>query len=153
VGSCEYGDERSGSGATEVVTGPCVNVHRSGIAQSTGCSRMGALLPSQGEGWSVLRDVIFEVLRLLRCLNHSADQVKETEVGGNVAWMREERKVYKILVGNTEGKRPLEIQRHRWENGTRKNHREIGRRWSGFNWFRIGTGGGLLWMRWWTFGF
>jgi hypothetical protein len=31
---------------------------------------------------------------------------------------------------------------------------EIGwRLWSGFTWLRIGTGGGLLWMRWWTFGF
>jgi hypothetical protein len=32
--------------------------------------------------------------------------------------------------------------------------REIGwgRVWSGFSWLRIGTGGGLLWMRWWTFG-
>jgi hypothetical protein len=25
--------------------------------------------------------------------------------------------------------------------------------WSGFTWLRIGTGGGLLWVRWWTFGF
>jgi hypothetical protein len=25
--------------------------------------------------------------------------------------------------------------------------------WSGFAWLRIGTGGGLLWMRWWTPGF
>jgi hypothetical protein len=25
--------------------------------------------------------------------------------------------------------------------------------WSGFAWLRIGTVGGLLWMRWWTFGF
>jgi hypothetical protein len=25
--------------------------------------------------------------------------------------------------------------------------------WSGFTWLRIGTVGGLLWMRWWTFGF
>jgi hypothetical protein len=24
---------------------------------------------------------------------------------------------------------------------------------SGFSWLRIGTVGGLLWMRWWTFGF
>jgi hypothetical protein len=33
--------------------------------------------------------------------------------------------------------------------------REIGCRgvWSGFTWLRIGTVGGLLWMRWWTFGF
>jgi hypothetical protein len=25
--------------------------------------------------------------------------------------------------------------------------------WIGSNWLRIGTGGGLLWIRWWTFGF
>jgi hypothetical protein len=25
--------------------------------------------------------------------------------------------------------------------------------WIGFDWLRIGTGGELLWMRWWTFGF
>jgi hypothetical protein len=27
------------------------------------------------------------------------------------------------------------------------------RMWSGFAWFGIGIGGGLLWTRWWTFGF
>jgi hypothetical protein len=31
--------------------------------------------------------------------------------------------------------------------------RSAGRVWSGFSWLRIGTVGGLLWMRWWTFGF
>jgi hypothetical protein len=25
--------------------------------------------------------------------------------------------------------------------------------WCGFNWLKIEVGGGLLWMRWWTFGF
>jgi hypothetical protein len=25
--------------------------------------------------------------------------------------------------------------------------------WIGFDWLRIATGGGLLWVRWWTFGF
>jgi hypothetical protein len=25
--------------------------------------------------------------------------------------------------------------------------------WIGFNCLRTGTGGGLLWVRWWTFGF
>jgi hypothetical protein len=28
-----------------------------------------------------------------------------------------------------------------------------GRGWSGFTWLRVVTVGGLLWMRWWTFGF
>jgi hypothetical protein len=25
--------------------------------------------------------------------------------------------------------------------------------WIGFDWLRTGSGGGLLWVRWWTFGF
>jgi hypothetical protein len=25
--------------------------------------------------------------------------------------------------------------------------------WIGFGWLMTGTGGGLLWVRWWTFGF
>jgi hypothetical protein len=40
--------------------------------------------------------------------------------------MGEERKVYKVLVGKPEGKRPLERPRHRWEYGIRVNLREIG---------------------------
>jgi hypothetical protein len=29
----------------------------------------------------------------------------------------------------------------------------VGGVWSGFTWLRIGIAGGLLWVRWWTFGF
>jgi hypothetical protein len=29
----------------------------------------------------------------------------------------------------------------------------LGRGWIGFDWLRTGTGDGLLWVRWWTFGF
>jgi hypothetical protein len=32
--------------------------------------------------------------------------------------------------------------------------REIGLGvWIGFDWLKTGTGGGLWWVRWWTFGF
>jgi hypothetical protein len=31
--------------------------------------------------------------------------------------------------------------------------RLVGGVWSGFTWLKIGIVGGLLWMRWWTFGF
>jgi hypothetical protein len=44
--------------------------------------------------------------------------------------------------------------RLRWQDGVKIDLRQIG--WgvrSGFTWLRIGTVGGLLWMRWWTFGF
>jgi hypothetical protein len=43
--------------------------------------------------------------------------------------MGEERKLYKVLVGKPEGKRPLVRPRHRWENGIGIDLREIG--WGG----------------------
>jgi hypothetical protein len=61
----------------------------------------------------------------------------------HVARVGEEGKVYKVLVGNPEGKRPLVRPRRKWENGVRMDLREIG--WGiGFDWLRIETGGGLL---------
>jgi hypothetical protein len=58
--------------------------------------------------------------------------------------MGEGRNVYRGLVGNPEGKRPLERPRRRWEDGIKMDLREIG--WegvlSGFTWLRIGTIGG-----------
>jgi hypothetical protein len=68
--------------------------------------------------------------------------------------MGEERKVYKVMVGKLEGKRPLGKPRRMWENGIRMDLREIGLGGGiGFDWLRTVTGGGLLWVRWWTFGF
>jgi hypothetical protein len=40
--------------------------------------------------------------------------------------MGEERKVYKVLMGKPEGKRPLGRPRRRWEDGIRMDLREIG---------------------------
>jgi hypothetical protein len=59
--------------------------------------------------------------------------------------MGEEIKVYKVLVGKPEGKRPLGRPRRRWEDGIRKDLREIGL--GGVDWIdclRTGAGGGLL---------
>jgi hypothetical protein len=59
--------------------------------------------------------------------------------------MGEERKMFMFLVGKSEGKRPLERPRRRWENWIRMDLREIGWGfWIGFDWLRIGTGGELL---------
>jgi hypothetical protein len=44
---------------------------------------------------------------------------------GHVACMGDGRKVYKVLVGKSEGKRPLERSRRRWD-GMRMSLREIG---------------------------
>jgi hypothetical protein len=59
--------------------------------------------------------------------------------------MGEERKVYKVLVGKPEGRRPLGRPKRKWEDGIRMFLREIGLGvWIGFDWLRKGTGGGLL---------
>jgi hypothetical protein len=45
---------------------------------------------------------------------------------GRVACLREERKVYKVLVGKPEGKRPLGRPRLRCEDGIKMDLTEIG---------------------------
>jgi hypothetical protein len=64
-------------------------------------------------------------------------QVKSRPVrwAGHVARMREERKVYKVLVGKPEGKRPLGRPRRRWRDGIRMGLRKIGL--GGVDWIRL----------------
>jgi hypothetical protein len=54
---------------------------------------------------------------------------------GHVARMGEERKVYKVLVGKPEVKRPLGRPRRRWEDWVRMDLREIGL--GGVDWIRL----------------
>jgi hypothetical protein len=49
--------------------------------------------------------------------------------------MGEERKLYKVLVGKPEEKRPLGRPRHRWEDGIRMYLREIGL--GGVDWIQL----------------
>jgi hypothetical protein len=64
---------------------------------------------------------------------------------GYVAHMGQGRNVYRVSVGEPEGKTPLERQRRRWEDGIKMDLREIGWGvWNGFTWLRIGIAGGLL---------
>jgi hypothetical protein len=55
-------------------------------------------------------------------------QINSRRMGwvGHVACMGEGRKVYKLLMGKPEGKRPPGRLRHRWEDGFRMDLREIG---------------------------
>jgi hypothetical protein len=64
-------------------------------------------------------------------------QVKSRRMrwAGHVARMGEERKVYKVLVRKSEGKRPLGRPRRRWEVGIRMVVREIGL--GGVDWIRL----------------
>jgi hypothetical protein len=74
-------------------------------------------------------------------------QVKSRRMrwAGHVVRMGEERKVYKVLVGKPEGKRPLGRPGRRWEDGIRMDLREIGLGvWIGVDWLRTGAGVGLL---------
>jgi hypothetical protein len=51
-----------------------------------------------------------------------------------VARKGEGRNVYRVLMGNTEGKRPLGRPRRRWKDGIRMDLRELG------------WGGGVEWI-------
>jgi hypothetical protein len=64
---------------------------------------------------------------------------------GHVARTGEDRKVYKVLVGKPEGKRPLGRPRRRWKDGIRMDLREIS--WGSVESIQLAqdrTGGGLL---------
>ena len=53
--------------------------------------------------------------------------------------------MHKVLVGKTEGKRPLGRPRRRWEDNIKMDLQEVGRVvGTGWSWFRIGTRGGRL---------
>jgi len=57
--------------------------------------------------------------------------------------MGESRDVYRVLVGNPEGKRPLGRPRRRWEENIRWIFRKWDvRAWTGSMWFSTGTGVG-----------
>jgi hypothetical protein len=60
---------------------------------------------------------------------------RRMRLAGHVARMGEERKVYNVLVGKPERKRPLERPRCRWEDGIRMDLREIGL--GGVDWIRL----------------
>jgi transcription termination factor 2 len=54
---------------------------------------------------------------------------------GHVARMGENRNAYRILVGKSEGKRPLGRPRRRWVDNIQMDLREIG--WDGMDWIDL----------------
>jgi hypothetical protein len=58
--------------------------------------------------------------------------------------MGEKRNACRILVGKSEGKRPLGRPRRRWVDNIKMDLREIGLDGMDWIWIRIGTSGGLL---------
>jgi len=63
---------------------------------------------------------------------------KRMRWAGHVAHMRERRRVYRILVGNPDGKRSLGRRRRRWENNIKTDIQEVG--WWGYEVDRAGSG-------------
>ena len=96
-----------------------------------------------------------EELRDLYSLPNIVRVVKSRRMrsAGHVARMGEGRGVHRVLVGKPEGKRPLGRPRRRWEDNIKIDLREVGGVETRWSWLRIGTDGGHLWIRWWTFGF
>jgi hypothetical protein len=67
---------------------------------------------------------------------------------GHVARMGEDRGVHRVLVGRPEGKRPLGIPSHKWDDNIKWFFRKLeGVVGTGWSWLRIGTGGWHLWVR------
>jgi hypothetical protein len=54
---------------------------------------------------------------------------------GHVARIGEEKHVYKVLAGKPQGKTPLGRSRFRWEDGIRRDLREIG--WGSVQWIQF----------------
>jgi hypothetical protein len=64
---------------------------------------------------------------------------------GHEACMGEKRGSYRILVGRSDGRRPLGRPRRIWEDNIKMDLPRSGMRaWTGLSWLRIRTGGGLL---------
>jgi len=62
---------------------------------------------------------------------------------GHVARMGEKRSLFRVLVGKSEGKGPLERPRHRWKDNIILDFQDVKWGiWTGLIWLRIGTGGG-----------
>jgi hypothetical protein len=100
--------------------------------------------PKGNEVTGELRKLHNEWFHILYLSTNIIRQIKSRRMRwvGHVARMGEERKVYRVLVGKPEEKRPLGRPRHRWEDGIRMERREFGSGvFIGSTWLRIGAGG------------
>jgi hypothetical protein len=84
--------------------------------------------PERGEVMGERRKLHSGELRDFYSSSSIIRQIKSRRMrlAGHVAYMGEERKVYKVLVGKPKRKRPLRRPRLRWEDGIGMDLREIG---------------------------
>jgi hypothetical protein len=78
-----------------------------------------------------------EELHILYSSPNIIRQIKSRRMkwAGHVVRMEQERNVYRILMGEPEGKRRLGRPRRRWEDGIRMDLREIG--WGSVDWIQL----------------
>ena len=62
-------------------------------------------------------------------------KLKRMRWAGHVARMGARRGVYRVLVGNPEGKRPLGRPKHRWEDNIKMDLQEVG--YGGIDWIEL----------------
>jgi hypothetical protein len=121
-----------------------------GKSIDSGCLRTGSkaeCLDQRDEVTGEWRKLHSEELHILYSSPNIIRQIKSRRMrwAGHVARMREDRNVYRVLMGKPEGKRLLGRLRRRYENGITMDICEIGWRvLSGSSWLRIVAGGGLL---------
>jgi len=73
------------------------------------------------------------------------DQIKQNEVGEACCLCGEKKKVYRVFMGKSEGKRLLGKHAHKWEDNIKMDLKEMGGGgWIGFIWLKIGTSDELL---------
>jgi hypothetical protein len=72
-------------------------------------------------------------------------KLRRIRLAGHVARVGEKRNVYRVLVGNSEGKRPFGRPRCRWEDNITMDLQKL--ECEGIDWTElalVGTGGGHL---------
>jgi hypothetical protein len=81
-----------------------------------------------------MKEVGNEELHILYSSPSNIRQIKSRRMrcAGHVARIRVERNVYRVLMGQPEGKRPLGRPRCRWEGGIRNDLRSSG--WGSVDW-------------------
>ena len=67
----------------------------------------------------------------------AGDKIEKNEMGGACGTYGGEERVYRVLVGKPEGKRPVGRPRRRWEDNIKMDVQEVGV-WTGSSWLRIG---------------
>ena len=91
--------------------------------------------------------VIFEPPCIIRVIKS-----RELRRAGDVWGRGEERRgVHRVAMGKPEGRKPFVRPRRRWDDIKMDLREARWGAWTGSIWLRIGTGGGLLRMRLWTF--